>query len=238
MAVALAWVPVRSDLPSTDVALLLVLSVAVAAEVGGRGAGLIAAVVSATAFDFFDARPYGQLSMTEGRDVVTALFLVGVGVVVGELTVRLRRYRALAARRGEDFAIMSGAAQLMGFGEEATMVVAALGGELVARLGLADCQFEIGPLTGERPHVTREGVVVDGHGRPPTGRLAEVDLPVWAGGELVGRYRMTLRDGARPGRDRLVAAVGIAEQAGAALAGGRDGPAPAPPRPRRLRLVR
>ena len=49
---------------------------------------------------------------------------------------------------------------------------------------------------------------------------------------------MTLRDGARPGRDRLVAAVGIAEQAGAALAGGRDGPAPAPPRPRRLRLVR
>ena len=170
-----------------------------AAGVGGRAAGLIAAVVSATAFDFFDARPYGQLSMTAGRDVVTALFLVGVGVVVGELTVRLRRYRALAARRGEDFAIMSGAAQLMGFGEEATMVVAALGGELVARLGLADCQFEIGPLTGERPHVTREGVVVDGHGRPPTGRLAEVDLPVWAGGELVGRYRMTLRDGAAAG---------------------------------------
>ena len=37
--------------------------------------------------------------------------------------------------------------------------------------------------------------------------------------EVVGRYRMTLRPGPAPDRERLVAAVGIAEQAGAALAG-------------------
>jgi hypothetical protein len=236
--VAAAWIPVRADLPNTDVALLLVLSVAVAAGLGGRGAALIAAVLSATAFDFFDTRPYGQLFMTEGRDVVTAVFLVGVGVVVGELTIRLRRYRVLAARHGEDFAVMSGAAQLMGFGEEAPLVIGALAGELVTRLKLADCQFEIGPLTGERPHVAADGRVVDDHGQRPTGRLADVDLPVWAGGEVVGRYRMILRDGALPGRDRLVAAVGIAEQAGGVLAGERRGPPPVAPRPRRLRLVR
>jgi hypothetical protein len=235
--VAAAWVPVRADLPGTDVALLLVLSVAVAARVGGRGAGLIAAAVSATAFDFFDTRPYGQLFMTEGKDVVTALLLVGVGAVVGELTVRMSRYRVMAARREEDFAVMSGAAQLMGFGEEATMVVGALAGELVARLSLADCQFEFGPLTGERPYITRDGGLVDARGRQPTGRLTEIDLPVWAGRELAGRYRMTLRDGMSPGPDRLLAAAGIAEQAGAALAGGRPAPFPAPSRPRRLRVV-
>jgi hypothetical protein len=239
--VAAAWIPARADLPNTDVALLLVLSVAVAAGVGGRGAALVAAVLSATAFDFFDTRPYGQLFMTQGRDVVTAVFLVGAGVVVGELTVRLGRYRVMAARHGEDFAVMSGAAQLMGFGEEAPMVVAALAGELVTRLQLADCHFEAGPLTGERPHVTPDGGVVDLDGRRPIGGLVEVDLPVWAGGVLVGRYRMTLHDEARPGRDRLVAAVGIAEQAGAALAGDRrcsTRAATVAPRPRRLRLVR
>ncbi len=37
VAVPAAWVLVRQDLPSTDVALLLVLSVAVAARLGGRG---------------------------------------------------------------------------------------------------------------------------------------------------------------------------------------------------------
>jgi hypothetical protein len=238
VAVAATWVPVRSDLPSTDVALLLVLSVAVVARVGGRGAALIGALLSATAFDFFDTRPYGQLFMTEGRDVVTALLLVGVGAVVGELTVRLSRYRLMAARRGEDFAVMSGAAQLMGFGQEATIVVGALAGELVTRLKLADCQFAYGPLTGERPYVTPEGGLVDADGRRPAGRVDEVDLPVWAGGTLVGRYRMTLGGGPLPGPDRLVAAAGIAEQAGAALVGGGGSPAPEPSRPRRLRLVR
>jgi hypothetical protein len=210
---------------------------AVAARLGGRGAALIAAAVSATAFDFFDTRPYGQLFMTEGKDVVTALLLVGVGAVIGELTVRVSRYRVIAARRGEDFAVMTGAAQLMGFGEGASMVVGALAGELVDRLSLADCQFESGPLTGERPYVTRDGGLVDVGGRRPNGPLNEIDLPVWSGGELVGRYRMTLKDGLSPGADRLVAAIGIAEQAGAALAGGPETPSPAPSGPRRLRVV-
>ena len=60
--------------------------------------------------------------------------------------------------------------------------------------------------------------------------------------EVVGRYRMTLRPGPAPDRERLVAAVGIAEQAGAALAG-RAGPTaagaePAPPAAPRRASVR
>lgn len=250
VAVAAAWVSVRSDLPNTDVALLLVLCVGVVAMVGGREAVWVGALAGATAFDFFDTPPYGQLFMTRGRDVATTVVLIGASVLVGELAVRLRSYRTMATRRGEDFTVMSEAAQLMSFGDGADLVVAALAGELASRLALADCQFEHGPPTGDRPCVARDGRLVDlGDGLRADGRRPEVgdrlreapittiDLPVWTGMEVVGRYRMTLRPGPAPDHERLVAAVGIAEQAGAALARSWPRP-PAPNRPRRLRLVR
>jgi hypothetical protein len=235
--VAAAWVPIRSDLPNTDVALLLVLCVGLAAMVGGRWAALVGAVAAATAFDFFDTPPYGQLFMTRGRDVVTTVVLVGASLLVGELAVRLRNYRSIAVRRGQDFTVMSGAAQLMAFGEDARMVVAALAGELITRLELADCHFEFGPPSEDRPRITRDGGVVGLHAGKSGAQIREIDLPVWAGKQVVGRFMMILRPGPLPGQEGLLAAVGIADQAGAALAGGAS-QTPAPIPPRRLRVVR
>ncbi len=71
---------------------------------------------------------------------------------------------------------MSGAAQLMGFGEESTLIAGALAGELMGRLNLADCQFELGLLPGDQPYVALDGSLVNVDGRRPTGRLAAVDL--------------------------------------------------------------
>ena len=228
---------VRSDLPNTDVALLLVLCVGAAGMVGGRWAVLVGALASATAFDFFDTPPYHQLFMTRGRDVVTTVVLVAAGVLVGELAVRLRNYRSMAARRGEDFTVMSGAAQLMAFGEDAALVVAALAGELATRLALVDCQFGYGPPIGDCPQVSRDGRLVDLGQARSEAPAREIDLPVWVGPEVVGRFRLTLRSGSCPDREQLLAAVGMAEQAGAALAGSANR-TPTPNPPRRLRLVR
>jgi hypothetical protein len=238
IAVAAAWVPVRSDLPNTDVALLLVLSVGAVAMIGGRWAVLVGSVASATAFDFFDAPPYGQLFMTRGRDVVTTVVLVGAGLVVGGLVSRLRTYRVMAAHRGADFTVMSGAARLMAFGHDAPLVVGALAGELVSRLGLKDCEFHYGAPLGDHPCIARDGTLVAVDGCPPEAAITEIDLPVWAGTEVVGRYHMSLKAEGPPTADRLIAAVGIAEQAGAALAGRPPDDTPAPGRARRLRLVR
>ncbi len=181
VAVAAAWIPFRNDLPNTDVALLLVLCVGAVAMIGGRWTAAIGAVTAATAFDLFDTPPYWQLYMTRGRDVVTTLILVGAGLLVGELCVRVRRYRVMAATRGEDFAVISSAARLMAVGEDASMVVEALAGELVARLGLVDCEFRYGPPAGDRPFLARDGSLID-LGRPsPQTPVTEIDLPVWAG---------------------------------------------------------
>jgi hypothetical protein len=158
------------------------------------------------------------------------------GLVVGELCVRLRMYRLMAARRGADFAVMTAAAGLMAVGEDAVLVVRALAGELQARLALADCEFEFGPPSGSAAYVSREGYVVQ-LGDPRSAPITELDLPVWLGSDVVGHYRMVL-ESAVPSRDRLLAAVGIAEQAGAALAGCRPDSAHPSARTRRLHVVR
>ena len=238
VAVAAGWIPLRADLPNADVALLLALCVGAAALVGGRAASVLGAVAAATAFDFFDTPPYGQLFMNRGRDAITTAVLAGAGLLVGELCVRVRAYRVMATSRKADFAVMSGAARLMALGEEASMVVGALAGELVSRVGLADCEFEYGPPLGDRPCVARDGSLVYLGGPLPKPSVPELDLPVWAGTDVVGRYRLCLVSGAPPSSDRLLAAVGIAEQAGAALAADRPSLPSPPVRRRRLHLLR
>ena len=211
--------------------------------IGGRWACAIGALVGGAAFDFFDTPPYGQLYMTRGRDEVTTAVLVVVGLFVGELCVRLGAYRLMAARRQGDFTVMSSAARLIAVGEDASMVVEALAGELVSRLGLADCNFEYGPAVADRPYVARDGSLVNFDAVSSDRSFGEIDLPVWAKTEAVGRYRLHLSSASPPSSDRLLAAVGIAEQAGAALAASPPSPPPPPPPPptgrsRRLRLVR
>jgi K+-sensing histidine kinase KdpD len=237
VGVAAAWIPVRADLPNTAAALLVVLAVGVASAAGGRAALLIGSLSGTAAFDVFDTSPYGQLLITRSRDVVTAIALLVAGLLVGELCIRLKMYRLIAARRAADFAVMSAAAGLMAFGEDADVVVRALAGELQSRLDLADCEFEYGPPSGARLCVSRDAQLVQLSEAAPVSSASEVDLPVWLGTSVVGRYRLTLSS-SRPSRDRLLAAVGIAEQAGAALAGSHPDPLPRGGGSRRLRRVR
>lgn len=238
-AMAAAWTPVRSDLPNTDVAILLVLCVGLAAMAGGRPVVLIGALTAAFGFDFFDTPPYGQLFMTRGRDVITTVVLVGASLAVGELCVRARAYRRSAASRDQDFTVISNAARMMGFGEDANLVVSALAGELASRIGVADCDFQYGPPPGDRPCVARDGTLVSLGAPVGSSAATEIDLPVWAGTDVVGCFRLQLASSSPPSADRLLAAVGIAEQAGAALATRRLSPENPPPgRSRQLRLLR
>jgi hypothetical protein len=238
VCVAAAWVPLRATLPSVDVALPLVLSVGTVALLAGRWVSASSAAAAAAAFDFFDTPPYGQLFMTRARDVVTTFVLFAAGLLIGELCVRARSYRAIAATKVKDFTVMSGAARLMALGEDASVVVGALAGELTARLGLEDCEFDREPPSGDHPYVARDGSLIfpDGRRREPS--AGEIDLPVWAGPEIVGRYRLSLASGVLPTADRLLTAVGIAEQAGAALVASEPSGLPPQNRAPRLRILR
>jgi K+-sensing histidine kinase KdpD len=56
IVVAALLVPVRDVVLNANLALAIVVVVVVAAMVGGRGAGVLAAVMSAVSFDFFLTR--------------------------------------------------------------------------------------------------------------------------------------------------------------------------------------
>src|SRR3990172_4461590 len=93
IAVGALLVPLRGEIGNANLALILMFVVTVAAIVGGRGAGALAAVTSTFAFDFFLTRPFLSVRIDSAGDVETALILLAVGLLVGEVASRGRRSR-------------------------------------------------------------------------------------------------------------------------------------------------
>jgi hypothetical protein len=239
LAVAAAWIPLRDQVPNADLALLLILTIAMVGWLIGPSASLIAAVVGAVAFDVMDARPYGTLTMSQGGDIITALILLVTGLVVGAGAARLARYRRREVHRSDALAVVMEASRLVatGTGEDRHLITAALRAELRRALQLVDCEFHAEPPNGARPSVARDGSLV---GLLPSTRgyaSPQIDLPVWCQGEVVAHYRLTLGDHV-PSKDELRVALSLADQAGAAMANPGERPQPPlPPQPARLRLL-
>lgn len=89
----------RSQLHENHVTLVLVLVVAVISAAGLRPAGLVAAVTTGLAYDYFWTEPYYSFRIFDAQDIVTVLLLVLVGGAIEQLSWWGGRQRATAARR-------------------------------------------------------------------------------------------------------------------------------------------
>jgi hypothetical protein len=229
VAVAGAWIPIRGRFPNVDVALALVVAVMVVGAGRRRVAVVMGAVSSAMSFAYFDTQPYERLVMSRQPDVETTIALVAVGLAGGELAVRVARQR-LATRKGiGDLSRVRDAATLLATGEELVVVIGAVAAELTFLLGLRDCWFEAEGVPAGAVWVGRDGDLQRpqrGRGRPPQrypglrpypGRWDEVILPVWGHGDVIGRFMMKVTPGVPLVRERLLVAVTLADQVGAAL---------------------
>jgi K+-sensing histidine kinase KdpD len=116
-AVAGVLVPLRDHIRNTNLALLLVLVVLGAAVVGGRAAGVLAALSSALAYDFALTRPYWSLLIARSDDLETTMLLAVIGVVAGHLVHEARRHEALALARRRDVERLRRRAELAAGGE-------------------------------------------------------------------------------------------------------------------------
>jgi hypothetical protein len=160
VAVAGALVVVRDVIDNTNVALILVIFVVAAASVGGRLAGVTAAVVAALSFNFFHTQPYLTLRIRDQDDVITVVLLLVVGLVVGELALWRRRSRTEAVVQA------AGAHRL----ETVVADVAAdspieetwrkVQDALVSELGAQSARFSPGAGAPDLPLLTRSGRVV------------------------------------------------------------------------------
>ncbi len=215
-------VGVRDVVQNANVALVLVVVVVVAAAIGGRGAGVCAAVVSALSFDFFHTTPYLRLTIDTADDVETTVLLLVVGLLVGHVAAGSWRARASAEASSSEIWRIHRVAERAARGEEAADVILAAQDELAELLALRSCRFEAQPFLPVLPRLERSGHVDTRVFRLRDGGFelpAEgVELPVYGRGQQLGRFVLEPTPGVGVSLEQRVVAVAVADQVGAALA--------------------
>jgi hypothetical protein len=229
IVVASLLVPLRDELVSTNLALILVLTVVVAGVIGGRGPGVVAAVVATISYDFFLTRPYLSFRIDSADDIETTVILLVIGLIVGQLAVVARRRQTAAERGSEELARLHRVANLAASSAAVDTIAEAVASELTSMLDLRSCRFEeppyVEPVGADLPTVERNGAISGvtshrfvggGFAIPEDGAL----LPVQGRGRVVGRFVLEPGDPHGASIEELVVAVALADHLGAAIAAG------------------
>jgi hypothetical protein len=242
LAIAVAWIPIRSKLPNVDLALVLIVAVAAIGALGNRLGVVLSAVSAALWFEFFDTAPFERLGIARSPDVETTLILAVVAVMVGELAVRTTRHRSFVRSETEKLSSIRSAAELVASGEELVGVIEAVVGDLTRLLSLRTCTFESTDPEPGRAQLSRSGDLEPAGGpmasapAPGTGPMAE--LPVIVQGEALGHFVLEFDRREPPARDRLLVALTLADNVGAAFLAQAPPPVPPDQQPRlRLKLL-
>jgi K+-sensing histidine kinase KdpD len=211
-------------LANTSAALVLVLVVVGVGAEGDRVAGLLAAAVSAAAFDFFLTEPFYRFVIIDRGDVETAVLLLAIGVAVTELALWGRRQQARSLRREGYLAGVAKAARMATEDTPANDLVATVERMITDILELDGCRFDTTPswMSGRpvlRPDgsVVWRGQVVDVE-RDGLPTMDTIELPAGRRGQS-GRFLLVASSGVRrPDLESRLVAVTLAEQVDGAAA--------------------
>jgi two-component system sensor histidine kinase KdpD len=99
VAVSLVALPLRDWLEPSNLAMLYLLGVAVAATTCGRGPSVAAAILSVATFDFVFVPPYLTFAVTDVQYLVTFVVMLAVALALSTLALRLREQAELARGR-------------------------------------------------------------------------------------------------------------------------------------------
>lgn len=223
LAVSLALIAFRDELHPSSAGLVLVVIVLVVAVMGGRTAGLVAALTAAACFDFFFTQPYYSFTISSRDDIETTVVLLIVGVVVGEVAARARRFDREARRQRAQAQYLQTSAALLAGGESAGYLIRAVERELVAMLDARAVQFERPPLIGELRSLRHGRVTVPSRDTafPFDEEHGVVEIRVFGGGTLRGRFVVELGAGRSElsiDPDQRAQAIALVDQLGGALA--------------------
>ncbi len=90
---------VRATLHVPDVEMLFLLGVMIVALTSGRRASILAAALAVVSYDFFFVPPAHTLDVSDARYFLTFAMMLGIGIAIGTLTLRLREERRAALVR-------------------------------------------------------------------------------------------------------------------------------------------
>ncbi|MCU1400297.1 MAG: sensor histidine kinase [Acidimicrobiales bacterium] len=153
LAVGAATSSIRDQLGATNVGIALAIVVAAAALVS-RGAALTTAVTAALTFNFFHAKPYHSLRISESRDVAIVALLAVLGLVISDITSWRRRQDAIAHRQDRAAEAPNTIGALMAGVHPVGVVWPAVVNAILDQLSLADCGV-VHDLPANLPIVSR-----------------------------------------------------------------------------------
>lgn len=228
VTIAVALVPVRDEMSSANLALIMVLgAVAVAAASNRVVAWVVCAGVTGLAYDFFLVRPYYSVTIAAPAEALTAILVLAVVVVVGTVSSLFRRQRSLTVRREENLGLLYQLVEQVATAAGEKTLIDTSERELTQLLGATACRYVPSPGHDNQDFPDDIAITAIGglrlgddewdpsHGGLPERTLA---LPVQSGGLRFGKFRI------EPGAEHVVArwelivAVMIADLVGAALA--------------------
>jgi hypothetical protein len=224
IGVAAVFIPLRDHVAAADIALLLAVVILVAATLGGRVVGAVAAFDAAFAFDVFFTRPYYSLRIDRAEEIETAVLMLIVGVVIGEIVTRSKRDRFAAHVSRSNLARVSRITELAAGGEPPGRLIRVVQRELMDLLDVNDCEFERPPFFDALPRLSHSGLSIPprlgADPRADADRATRIELPIWGEGLEIGRFVLALPDdatGLEFAPEARTSALALADQLGIAL---------------------
>ncbi|WP_189105937.1 DUF4118 domain-containing protein [Streptomyces camponoticapitis] len=222
LATALVFVPFRTSLTHTNLALVFMVVVVAVSALGNRLAGAVAALSAAAWFDFFHARPYLSFDIHGRADVETAVLLLVAGLIVSQLAARARVLKRVAVTDASHLERLHGTTRLARSTASSDEVVRRTRRELIELLDLSACRFEYGTLLGRPPRLDPDGTVrvagwiwdLERQGWPE----GEIELRAGVRGRYQGRFMITpTPDTLPPSLEARLVAADLVAQAAIAL---------------------
>jgi len=218
--VAALLVPFRERLQGATLVLALVVVVVAVATSGDRVAAVIAAVVAAASFDFFLTRPYTSMRITSAEDIETAIMLLVIGLLVGQLGTWGSRRRAEANRAREELHRMELVADRIASDPGALGLLDVVEREITEMMELAACRYSLSQpavpvlLPDGSIDVSTHDLVDGEFALPPEG----VGMRVDNGGVTLGWLHLVPGDRLGVPRETRRVAIALGRQLGTALA--------------------
>jgi K+-sensing histidine kinase KdpD len=213
---AAVLVPIRDLLGTTNVALAMVLLVVVAASVGGRLSGSFTAVTASVVFNLFHTKPYLTLRVQSGKEVLSVVLVLVVGLAVGELGVARERQSAVRRSHLRSIRALEDVGAIVSSGAPVEDVWPVVQEAMSTTLSAERVYFEPDGPFSEYPVVERDGrieqaskrLIGDGFALPDGGAAVKVV----ANGRTLGQLVVKPRADVGVTREQRRAAVAIADQ--------------------------
>ena len=152
--------PLRTVAPVVSLGVVYLVAVLLISTVWGAWLGLLTALASAAAFNYFHIPPTGRFTIANGEDWV-ALVVFVIVAVIGSSVAQLARARATEAeQRRREADLAAEMARLLLRGRDLSETLPAAAQRLANALGLPSAAIELAPVEGDERRLAfplREG---------------------------------------------------------------------------------